>query len=144
MDSRETTSWRSAPTSAKSQTLDIDFLKRREFGGMIVDWEPDARASAYTVSGSTNETDWQTLYTVEHGGGARDYLYLPESDARYVRLTFPSRTSPIGIREIKIEPLAWSASKNDFFSAIARDASPGSYPKSVSYTHLTLPTICSV
>lgn len=129
MDRRETTSWRSAPTPATSQTLDIDFLKRREFGGMVIEWEPGMRSPAYSVSGSTNRTDWQTLYTVEHGGGTRDYLYLPESDARYVRVAFTARTSPIGIREIKVEPLAWSASKNDFFTAITQDALPGSYPK---------------
>jgi hypothetical protein len=129
MDGREETAWRSAP-GASNQSFDIDFLKRREFGGIVIDWDHGRRPTSYTVSGATSENAFQTLYSVERSGtAARDYLYLPESDARYLRISFPRGAAPVGIREIRIEPLEWSASKNDFFTAIARDAKPGSYPK---------------
>ena len=36
------------------------------------------------------------------------------------------------LREITVEPLKWSASKNAFFAAVARDAPPGNYPKYLS------------
>ena len=127
MDGREETAWRSVPTASGNQFLDIDFLKRREFGGMIIDW--GVGPSSYTVSSATTENTFQTLYSVNRSGTtARDYLYLPESDARYVRISIPG-TTPVQIREIRIEPLEWSASMNDFFTAIARDAKLGSYPK---------------
>jgi hypothetical protein len=132
MDGSLTTTWRSRSTSASSnRSLDIDFLRRREFGGIVIDWEPGRRPARYVVTTSIDRTSWDTLYTMENGLAPRDYLYLPESDARYVRITVPSGTkaSAVGIREIRIEPLAWSASKNDFFTAIARDAPLGSYPK---------------
>ena len=130
MDDREETTWRSNPAASGNQFLDIDFLKRREFGGIVIDWDHGRRPVSYTVSGATSENAFQTLYSVERAGAAaRDYLYLPESDARYLRITFPAGAAPVGIREIRIEPLSWSASMNDFFTAIARDAKPGSYPK---------------
>jgi hypothetical protein len=148
MDGSLATIWRSQSTPpTAAQTFDIDFLKRREFGGMVIDWEPGYRPSRYTVSASTGTSAFRTLYTAEGGGASRDYLYLPETDARYVRISAEpgiSRAVPgaylhaastrgassvIGIREIKFEPLSWSATLNDFFTAIARDAPAGSYPK---------------
>ena len=131
MDGKPATNWRSQPVlSAVPQTFDIDFLKRREFGGMVIDWEPSNSPSRYTVSGSTGTGGFRTLYTVDHGGASRNYIYLPEADARYVRISAESGAShAVGIREIKIEPLTWSATLNDFFTTIARDALAGSYPK---------------
>lgn len=127
MDGSQTTSWRTAPSSA-GQSLDIDFLDLREFGGMVINWEPARRPSAYTVAASTNRISWDTLYTVERGAGSKDNLFFPESEFRYLRILLPSGATA-GIREIKIQPVAWSATKTDFFTAIAREASPGSYPK---------------
>ena len=131
MDGRSATSWRSQPVaSAAGQTFDIDFLKRREFGGIVIDWEPGLAPSRYTVSGSTGIGGFRTLYTVDRGGASRNYLYLPETDARYVRISAePGASHAIGIREIEVEPLAWSATLNDFFTAVAHDAPAGTYPK---------------
>jgi F5/8 type C domain len=137
MDGSPATSWRSQPNfPASTQTFDIDFLKRREFGGMIIDWEPGYRPSRYSISTSTGTGAFRTLYTVERGRASRDYIYLPETDARYVRISAePGKSGPttsrqaIGIREITIEPLAWSATLNNFFTAVAHDATHGSYPK---------------
>ena len=131
MDAKPATSWRSqAAPSAATQTFDIDFLKRREFGGMVIDWEPGLSPSRYTVSGSTGVGNFRTLYTVDRGGASRNYLYLPESDARYIRISAePGASHAIGIREITIEPLAWAVTLNDFFAAVAHNAPAGSYPK---------------
>jgi hypothetical protein len=56
---------------------------------------------------------------------------MPETEARYVRLELlrSSRGQGYGIREVEVKPLAWSASRNDFFAAVARDAPRGSYPR---------------
>src|SRR5215208_4521796 len=107
------TSWRSGPrlganvsAASGADTINIDFLKRREFGGIVIGWEAGRRATSYEVQGSTDGQNWKTLYTVSRTSvsplapaGAstsksviaqsplfRDYLYLPESDARFVRV----------------------------------------------------------
>ena len=59
----------------------------------------------------------------------RDYLYLPESDARYVRISYAPSSSPIRLKNYTVEPLKWSASMNDFLKAVAQDSKAGSYPR---------------
>jgi hypothetical protein len=167
-DADATSSWRSAPLRALppaggtagapagqvppgAETIDIDFTKRREFGGLAISWEPGRRANFYEVQGSQDKQTWRTLYTVYRNSLSpltqvvssssktaialsplfRDYLYMPESDARYLRLVLisPDSKSGYGIRDISIKPLEWAASENDFFMTIAREAPRGSYPK---------------
>lgn len=127
MDRNLETAWRS-PASNQPRMLEIDFKARREFGGLVINWEKNARPYAYTVTTSIDGSTYNTVYTQEPSGAIRDYLYLPESDARYLRLNF-SPSSNIGLSEITVEPLAWSSSKNDFLKAVSRDARLGSYPR---------------
>ncbi|MGZ3374711.1 MAG: discoidin domain-containing protein [Gemmatimonadaceae bacterium] len=161
------TGWRSAPVRvspttsttvttpgsvpAGAETIDIDFQRRREFGGVVITWEPGRRASSYEVQGSIDKQSWQTLYTVNRSSvsplvqaatsgklasaqSPRDYLYLPESDERYLRLALktPENKAGYGIRDISIKPFDWAATENDFFTALAKDAPRGSYPRYLS------------
>src|SRR5205085_77135 len=129
-------------------TINIDFQKRREFSGMVISWEPGRRASAYEVQASQDAQTWRTIYTVNRSSVSpyaqsaassnkaaiatsplfRDYLYTPESDARFVRVILKSAESRngYGIRDISVKPLDWAESENDLFFAIARDAPRGS------------------
>jgi hypothetical protein len=112
--------------------LDIDFLQRREFGGLVI----DNRGWKYTVSLSQDGRTYTDVYTGGQSPRGRDYLYLPESDARFVRLTFPDRPPRVreglgisGLVSVNVMPLEWAASKNTFFDAVAADAPPGTYPR---------------
>jgi hypothetical protein len=129
MDGDARSGWHSAGHGA--QSLAFDFHAERELGGFTVDWDSVDFARDYTVFVSAGENAWDSVYTVRAGDGGRDYIYLPETDARAVRLELraSSRGQGYGIREIEVKPLAWSASRNDFFAAVARDAPRGSYPR---------------
>ena len=112
--------------------LDIDFLQRREFGGLVI----DAQGWPYSVSLSQDGRNWTDVYSSGPSGRARAYLYLPESDARYVRLTFPDRPPRVaappyisGLKSVTVMPLEWAADKNTFFNAVADDAPLGTYPR---------------
>ncbi|MGH7605081.1 MAG: discoidin domain-containing protein [Gemmatimonadaceae bacterium] len=156
IDANAATAWRSGPMraavsaanatpSAAADSIDIDFQKRREFSGVVIDWEPGRRASSYEVRGSKHGQAWETLYTVNRsaisppatGAGAaaslaaRDYLYLPESDERFVRIVLksPEGRNGYGVREIGVKPIDWATTENDFFTAIAKDAPRGNYPR---------------
>lgn len=166
-DADATTAWRSAPLRVApastttvtppgsippgAETIDIDFQARREFGGVVISWEPGRRASSYTVQASPDKQTWRTVYTVRRNSLSpyaqgttssgrpmvatsplfRDYLYLPESDARFVRIVLvsPETSNGYGIRDIAIKPLDWATTENDFFMAVARDAPRGNYPR---------------
>src|SRR5438876_4056120 len=169
-DADLTSAWRSAPVRVSAttggaghippgtvppgtETIDIDFLGRREFSGLVLTWEPGRRANTYSIQSSQDKQNWRTLYTAHRTSlsplaqtsGAnraavmnspllRDYIYLPESDARYLRilLVSPEVANGYGIRDIAIKPLDWAANANDFFMAVAKDVPRGSYPRPFS------------
>jgi F5/8 type C domain-containing protein len=105
----------------------LDFLEPREFGGLVLDWEPGAAASHYAIEISDDGRIWTAIRKVAEGNGGRDYLYLPETESRYLRVRGPS-VPP----RIDVKPLDWAPSINAFFAAIAKDAPRGSYPRSFS------------
>jgi len=166
-DTDQSTSWRSAPlrvtpgsggtatvpagtTPLGAEAIDVDFQRRREFGGLVISWEPGRRANSYEVQGSPDGQSWRTLYTVNRSSAApvvssatstkaaialsplfRDYLYMRESDARFLRVVLksPENKNGYGIRDIAIKPLEWAATENDFFLSVAKEAPRGSYPR---------------
>jgi alpha-L-rhamnosidase-like protein len=81
------------------------------------------------VQGSWDAKTWTPLRAVTGGNGGRDYLYLPESETRWVRVSVSKPVGAVGIRDIAVKPLEWSASKEAFFKAIALEAPRGSYPR---------------
>ncbi|MGE5748698.1 MAG: discoidin domain-containing protein, partial [Gemmatimonas sp.] len=127
IDGNATTSWRVAPGHAS--TLDIDFLRRREFGGLVLDWEKNARPASYSVSTSIDGSSYSDVYSASGSSSLRDYLYLPESDARYLRISVAPSESFVGLKEITVKPLAWSRSMNDFLQSVSKDSPLGSYPR---------------
>ncbi len=119
----------------------IDFHKRREFGGLVIDWSQGRRARSYDVLGSVDGVAWRKLYSVSRASPVpastpdpRDYIHLPESDARYLRIALnePETADGYGIRELRVQPLEWAPTKNDLMRVIAADAPRGSYPRYLS------------
>jgi hypothetical protein len=105
-------------------TVVYDFLEPREYGGLVIDWE---RPSSYSVDISDNGKTWTKVREVIGGNGGRDYLYLPETESRYLRL----RGAGVP-RNLDVKPLDWAPSINAFFAAIAKDSPRGAYPRSFS------------
>jgi hypothetical protein len=132
VDGRDETSWRSGP--AEAARLEVDFGERRELGGLTILWEPGRRARRYELSASTDGQEWTPLRAIEEGGGSRDELFLPETDARWLRLALaaPEGSRGFGIAEIRVRPLAAGESINAFLQEIARDLPRGAYPRGFS------------
>src|SRR5213593_1681023 len=95
-------------------TPTIDFPEKREFGGLIV----ESDAHDYEVQTSDDGKTWQTIYTVHGSKSPRQFLYTPETEAAHIRIVPPAR-------RVIIEPIAWSASRNDFFANVAREMPRG-------------------
>ena len=130
LDQNPDTSWHSGALAAR-QWVVVDFTKRREYGGLVIDWDPDDYATVYQVEASDDGETWTTVYSCTNGNGDRDYIYLPDGESRYVRLEMErsSREQGYGLQELTVEPFEFSASPNQFFEAIAGDAPIGTYPK---------------
>ncbi len=132
LDNNPMTAWRSSPES--TQLYEIDFRQVREFGGMVIDWDEKDFARNYEIQISEDKTNWTTLRSVQDSNGGRDYLFLPETDSRYVRIRLLKSNSAngYGIREIEIKSLEFASNPNAFFTGIAKDAPRGFYPRAFS------------
>ncbi|MEP6591474.1 MAG: discoidin domain-containing protein [Gemmatimonadota bacterium] len=128
LDGDSTTSWRA--TGLRAQ-LTVDLGAYREYGGLSLAWEPGRAPTRYLLRDSDDGVTWRVVERRTGGEGLDDHIFLPDHDARYLRLETESRTAStgVGLRELRIEPLAAGASRNAFFAMVARDAARGSYPR---------------
>lgn len=130
VDGAPATSWKSAPEDATAWLM-LDFGRNRELGGLVLDWDPTDHAVAYAVETSLDGTTWTPAFRTETGKGNRAWIYMPDTEARFVRLDLQrsSRGRGFGVANVAVKPVQFSDSPNAFFSAIAYDSPPGLYPK---------------
>jgi hypothetical protein len=145
LDGDARTEWHSVGAAGEEQWLAVDFGERRELGGLVIDWDRDDFATRFAVLTSGDGTAWTASRTVERPGSntagaagrgiepAKSYLYMPDTDARYLRLDLrtSSRGRGYGVREIAVLPVEAAASPNAFFAAVAKDSPRGSYPRAI-------------
>ncbi len=129
IDGKTSTQWRSARTAAATQTFEIDLNAVREFGGIEIDWAQGLHAPRYSIETSLDGKKWQKVRSVEASNGRRDSHLMPESEARYIRLTMPDAGRDIGIAELYVRDLEFGASPNAFISSLAKQARRGCYPR---------------
>jgi hypothetical protein len=129
LDGQARTLWRSAGDGTSEQTLEIDLKEVREFGGLEIDWAKDLHAPRYSIQTSLDGARWQTVRRVETSNGRRDSYLMPESEARYIRLTMPGAGRPVGISEFHVRDLEFGASPNAFIAALAKQSRRGCYPR---------------
>ncbi len=129
VDGDPATTWRGAG-AAGPRWLQVDFGERRELGGLVVDWDPDAAPGSFEVQTSRDGADWTTGWRVSNAHGRRSRVFLPETDCRLVRLlAAPKPGGEIGIREIEVVPVERWATANDLLADVARDSRRGLYPR---------------
>jgi hypothetical protein len=133
VDGDRNTAWRPDPAAGERQTFTADLGLMREFGGIVVSWKDGLRARRYDVSASDDGTSWRLLRSIAEGAGESDALLLPDEEARYLRLDLhESSGNGYALSELAVKDLAFGASPNAFFEAIARDAPRGYFPRGFS------------
>jgi len=130
VDHRLDTSWRSQP-SAATPWFQIDFQEEREYGGLIVHWDPSARPRAFEVQSSSDAVDWKTESATRRAAHTRSYVYLPSGASRYLRLQLQPADAQkgVGIIGVEVKPYEFSRSIHEFFHNIAARERRGLYPK---------------
>jgi F5/8 type C domain len=129
IDGKTSTMWRSTRTEGAAQTLEVDLKAVREFGGIEIDWARDLYAPRYSIETSLDGNRWQKVRTVEASNGGRDSHLMPDSEARYIRLTMPDPGRDVGIAELYVRDLEFGASPNAFVRSLAKQARRGCYPR---------------
>jgi hypothetical protein len=129
-DGKLDTAWRSVAGKSRTQSVTLDFGAPREFGGLVLHWIAGAHASRYVIETSSDGKRWRTVRRVTSGNGGVDPHYLPESEARFVRLRVQDGPgNSYGLAEFEIKDVTWASSPNQFFEHVARDAPRGHYPR---------------
>ena len=119
LDGRVVTNW------TGDGPLTIDLHQPRDFGGLVVNWG-SAFASDYDVELSLDGKEWTRARRVLGGNGGRDYLQIPNANARFIRLNFAGKRE---IRDIVVQAPAFGDRAIDVYKALAHDALRGRYPR---------------
>ncbi|MHC9085426.1 discoidin domain-containing protein [Luteimonas sp. RIT-PG2_3] len=130
VDGDPDTAWE-APMAEHALALDLGRV--REFGGLRLRWNDGKQASRYSVELSDDGERWRAVRDVRDGNGGDDWLALPESEARYIRIELqqgPGRR--FALAEAEVLPLAFSAHPNDVIKAMAAKAPKGQFPRGFS------------
>jgi len=127
IDGTRTTAWVSGKDSLP--WIALDFVRERELGGLALDWGTRF-ATDYAIEASSDGTSWRTLREVRDGNGGRDWLRLPETETRHLRLaTRTPAPAGISIREIVVMDVGWAETPTRFLESVARAAPRGGVPR---------------
>lgn len=132
LDGDSATAWTPAAKD-REPALTLDFGSLREFGGLQLGWAPGRHAPDYSIELSDDGKAWREVQRVRGANGGDDFLYLPESEARFARLRVQRAASADGVAlaSLIVQPLEWSATRDRFLAAVAARAPRGSYPRAM-------------
>ncbi len=133
VDADANSAWRPAESDARPW-IELDCGLAREFGGLAVDWLVGEHLRDYDVKLSDDGAAWRGVDAVRGGNGGRDWFYLPESEARFVRLEAAGDVpgKAIALAGVTLLPLDVGASVNAFYAGIAKASPRGWYPRGMA------------
>ena len=132
-DDDPATAWAGRFDARHPPRLTLDLGKPREFGGLSLQWGGAGYASRYRVELSDDGRSWRRVREVGDGDGGSDWVALPESEARWLRLTLLGGPAPgFALRQARVEPLAFAATPNDFIASVAKASPRGRFPRGFS------------
>jgi len=117
--------WKPRADDARPWIL-VDFAEPRRLGGLVIDWLDGAPASGFRVRGSLHGRRWSTLHRARRAGGARSYLYLPDTRTRFLRLEL---NEPAAIVALRPQSFEFSRSIDSFWHNVAKCEPRGWHPR---------------
>lgn len=117
--------WKPHPDDAMPW-IAVDFAEPRTLGGLVIDWLAGAPASGFRVRGSLSGRRWKTLHAAARAGGARSYLYLPDTRIRFLRLELNEPSAGAALRPQSFE---FSRSIESFWHNVAKCEPRGWHPR---------------
>ena len=125
LDELPASCWKAGEGDAQPWIV-LDSHAPRVLGGLVIDWENQAPASGFLVSGSNDGRRWKTLYATDRAGGRRSYVYLPGTKVRHLRLKL---NEPAGVVAMRVQSFEFSRSIESFFHAVAKLEPRGWHPR---------------
>lgn len=104
----------------------VDFGLPREFNGVALHWPAGATSLDYELQASDDGRAWRTLRRVRGSDGGLDALFLPESEARHLRVVLRrGQARP----QLTLKTAADWPDFNRVLSTLAADAPRGELPR---------------
>jgi F5/8 type C domain len=117
--------WPTPQVRTRDGTLDLDFLHAREFNGIALRW-PAGAPRDYELQASDDGRRWRRLRSVAGSDGGLDAIWLPESEARRLRVK-AAKQAPLPTLELR-DATQWP-DFNAVLAELARDARQGEMPR---------------
>ena len=129
-DGRVVTAW-TTDASRPNGRLTLDLGNRGEIGGLSIDWDAGRFAKDFDILLSVDGQKWRTWYEVRDGAGGRNWIYLPDAEARFVAVDMKRTEAGHGacMRTLRVLEPEFSFSRNDMYRMIAAESPRGSYPR---------------
>lgn len=130
VDGDSLTWWAPAHADAAPQ-LSIDTGRASEFSGLELAWAPQMSPTGCAVQVSLDGKTWREPTQARGRIGDREVFFLPETQARFVRLRMTRRPGGDGpaLADLTLHPVDWAASRTEFFMHLASRSRPGLYPR---------------
>ena len=111
-----------ASRRAGTQRLEVDFGEEREYGGLVIHWEPGARPRRSAWRRRPTARRGRRVHAAEPADVERSFVYLPGDASRFLRAR-PRGRAPAGcgIAELEVQPFEFSRSIEAFFEHVARE-----------------------
>jgi hypothetical protein len=118
--------WPQPTLKTGARTLAIDYGHAREFNGVALRWPAAARTLDYEVQASDDGRRWRVLRRVRGSDGGLDALFLPETEARHLRIRW---SRPVARPDIELRSAAEWPTLNAVLASLAADAPRGDLPR---------------
>ncbi len=117
--------------SNKNEWIEMDLKYEKEFGAINLVWDPSLKALSYDILTSFDGKKYETLYTIVNGKSGNVLHYLPESEARFIRLKLKENKAniPFKLEEFDVIASESISSPNQYFERIAASSPVGMYPR---------------
>ncbi|MEP0766184.1 MAG: discoidin domain-containing protein [Fimbriimonadia bacterium] len=122
--------WRS--TKAGEQWVAFDFGEPREFGGLVLRWDEQRYPTRFRIEVSDDGRAWSMLEEVAQATGGTTYHYLPDSEARHLRIAMLEGPGDCyHLNALEVRDLLFGDGHNAFFGAMAKDQPLGRFPRTI-------------
>ena len=118
--------WPEPKAKTGPQRLDIDYGVAREFNGVALHWPATAQGLDYELLGSEDGRRWRMLRRVRGSDGGLDALFLPESQARHLRIRGHRNAAP---PRVELRSATEWPNANAVLASLAADAPRGDLPR---------------
>ncbi|MDO9073632.1 MAG: hypothetical protein Q7U73_10225 [Rubrivivax sp.] len=118
--------WPAARVTFTAGRTAFDFGLLREFNGVALQWPASAKALDYDLQASDDGRVWRRLRRVRGSDGGLDALYLPESEARHLRVLLRSGNAR---PQLTLKSAADWPDFNRVLATLAADAPRGELPR---------------